>query len=295
MRLNLVGAFKRNYPFGTEIAFLRGFQALPEHQVTVIDTSYEGEIWDYDADLTLVFKWIDRPEYWKHLASCTGKKVVFQPDDLRFPHIVDMMREMRKFCDFALTFDENGARLAGEMGYRKAAKLLVTADPGLYRPLNLRRDIDVSFVGSLSGGPNHQSRMEMCQLITEQFPQLRKVFLSDVYNIEKIVEIYNRSKIVVNHATDTGQGFGFGHGFQCRHFEVGMTGTCLLSNSVIGDNSLNNFVKFSDRQTLLGAIDSILFHEDWEWMGTHLRDEIMKGHSPLHRANQILDFYGEIS
>jgi hypothetical protein len=54
MRINVVGAFIRNAPFGTELAFKRGFDRLGGHSVTYIDPSYPDQRWDYDADATVV-------------------------------------------------------------------------------------------------------------------------------------------------------------------------------------------------------------------------------------------------
>ena len=50
LRINIVGAFIRNKPFGTEIAFGKGFDRLGKHLINTIDTSYPGQVWDYDAD-----------------------------------------------------------------------------------------------------------------------------------------------------------------------------------------------------------------------------------------------------
>ncbi len=296
MRINLVGAFIRNAPFGTEIAFQKGFRDLGGHQVTCIDTSQSDQKWDYEADATVVFKWIEG-DNWKNLAQCRGKKIVYQPDDLRFGHIRDMMIEMRKFCDYALTFDADGAIASViSLGYKDAQKLLVTADDSLYRPLGLERDIDVSFIGSLTGGQNHSSRATMCSLIKDNFPE-KKVFVgTNIYDIQKIVEIYNRSKVVVNHATDVGQPFGTGYGYQCRHFEVGMTQTCLLSNAVFDDDSVNEFFQFSSQLDFVDKLDYILGpSKPWTESGKEFRAEIMRAHSPIHRARQMVRFIEEIN
>lgn len=291
MRINIVGAFIRNAPFGTEIAFQKGLQRLGGHDLTLIDTSYPDQQWDYDADLTIVFKWMEG--YWEDLQRCGGKRVVYQPDDLRFPHIQQMMRDMRRYCDMALTFDDDGARMARDFGYRDARKLLLTADDELYRNLSLIRDIPICFIGSLTGGPNHASRLRMCQIIQREFPG-KFLCLSDVYDIERIVIVYNRSKVVVNHATDVGQEFGTGYGYQCRHFEAGLTGAAVLSNKVLNGDELKNIEVFSNEDELVHQLHTLtdLFVNE---SGHHLYHELKMSHLPQHRATEMLQKISEMS
>lgn len=293
MRINLVGAFIRNAPFGTEIAFKKGFLRLGEHLVNCIDDSRPGQVWDYEADATVVFKWMH--DYWKDLEMCKGKKIVYQPDDLRFPHIRQMMQEIRKYCDFAFTFDDSGADLALSYGYKKAEKLLLTADDELYRPLpEVEKDIDVSFVGSLTGGQNHRSRARMCQ-IAGSIPGIKTKFVSDLYDIEELNRIYNRSKIVLNHATDVGQPFGHGYGYQCRHFEAGFTKSCVLSNIVTNGSELQNVEEFGNEAELVGRIKYLLANDDLRRASAQaLYSELMMDHKPEHRAIQMIRFIEEL-
>jgi spore maturation protein CgeB len=293
MRLNIIGAFIRNNPFGTEIAFKKGFERLGGHQLTCIDTSYPNQSWDYDADATIVFKWMEN--YWHDLVMCKGKKIVYQPDDLRFPHIKQMMQSMRKYCDFAFTFDDDGAKLALQYGYKKAQRLLLTADDELYRPLpDVKKDIDVSFVGSLTGGGNHRGRMRMCQLV-DSIPGIKTAFVNGLYDIEELNKIYNRSKIVLNHATDVGQPFGHGYGYQCRHFEAGFTKACVLSNHVDNENMLTMVEQFHDEKSLIGKINMLLSNEEYRTSrGIGLYQELMTSHKPEHRAAEMIRFIEEL-
>lgn len=289
MRINLVGAFIRNAPFGTEIAFKKGFDRLGGHSVTTIDPDYPDQPWDHEADATIVFKWL--PEHLHgELERTSGKKIVYQPDDLRFPHIKNMMVEMRKLCDYAFTFDDDGARLAKEYGYREAQRLLLTADDDLYRPLpDVEKDIDVSFVGSLTGGANHASRMKMCALVST-IPGITTKFTTDLYDIEQLVQIYNRSKIVLNHATDVGQPFGHGYGYQCRHFETGFTRACVLSNFIDNETVLKNIITFSSAQDLVLSIQQLLARPvTRKHLADELFDELKAAHRPEHRAQEMVD------
>jgi hypothetical protein len=299
MRINLVGAFIRNAPFGTEIAFKKGLLRLGKHLVNCIDTSQPGQVWDHEADATIVFKWME--DYWGDLSRCKGKKIVYQPDDLRFPHIRNMMNKMRAYCDYAFTFDDDGAQMALSedymiVPYDKAEKLLLTADDEIYRPLpGVKKDIDVCFVGSLTGGANHQSRMRMCEIVS-QIPGIKTHFVTDLYNTEEIVRIYNYSKVVLNHATDVGQSFGTGYGYQCRHFETGFTRACVLSNKVINDTALQNFVEFESEGLLTSHVEGLLEHSTLrEGLARDFYDELMASHRPEHRAQQMVDFIESLS
>jgi hypothetical protein len=291
LRINLVGAFIRNAPFGTEIAFQKGLRRLG-HQLTLIDTSYPDQKWDHDADITIVFKWMEG--YWEDLEKCGGKRVVYQPDDLRFPHIQQMMRSMLKYCDLALTFDDDGAQMARGFGYRGARKLLLTADDELYRPLpGVKKDIPICFIGSLTGGANHESRVRMCRIVEREFPG-KFLCMSDVYDVEKIVYAYNRSMIVLNHATDVGQTFGTGYGYQCRHFEAGLTGTCVLSNRVLNGTELSAVREFDCEEELITKIKHLLRGEH-EQFSHALYWELTKKHLPQHRASEMLTAISEMS
>jgi hypothetical protein len=291
MKLNLIGAFFRNAPFGTEIAFQKGLEELG-HELAIYDPSpgHGPGSWWSKADATIIWKWLDKGENRNFLQnSDPGRVIVYQPDDLKFSHIQNMMKDMRSICSHALVFNDSGAQLARDMGYEDAAPLIVTADPAIYKPLNLERDIDISFVGSMGGGNNHKSRSEMCRAVNEAFPNLNKKFVSGIFNVEDINEIYNRSKIVLNHATDVpNMSFGEGYGYQCRHFEVGMAGGLLLSNKVLDENRIT-FPQYDDVQTLLLSIRKLLEDDEFrEDARVRYHNQIMRYHNPIVRAAEMI-------
>lgn len=294
MRWNLVGAFIRNNPFGTEIAFRKGLDRIGE-DVVVVDPSYPDQEFDDAPDVTVVFKWLDPGPYRDTLARLPGKKIVYQVDDLRFPHIKQMMLEMRKHCEYALTFDDDGARLAQSYGYKHSKRLLLTADECLYRPVSVPKDMDVCFVGSLSNGENHRSRVKMLQILGS-VPGLRVGYANEVFDIPKICEIYGRSKIVLNHATDVGQPFGHGFGYQCRHFEAGFARSCVLSNVVDNDNTLQNIETFDSEKSLVEKVRQLLADQGRrERLADGLYSELYSKHLPEHRARDMVKFVEEIS
>lgn len=289
MKINMVGPFVVNSPFGTEIAFRKGLEAIG-HEITTIDPNLPNQKFTEDADATIVFK--TAKDYNEALWEIGGVKIVYQPDDFRFPHIQEMMKEMSEYCDFALAFDRASAKGIENLGYTLSKELVLTADPDLYRHIDTPKDIDLCFVGSLSGSPSHKSRVRMIQTLQEA--GLKVVYAHDLYNIEQIVQVYNRSKIILNHATDVGQPFGQGYGLQCRHFEAGFTKSCLLSNTVIGDNRLVNFARYDSEETLVSTAKALLTSNiARQTMADNFYRELNARHRPEHRALEIIDFIKE--
>lgn len=296
MRLNIVGAFIRNFPFGSEIAFQKGLERFGV-SVNTIDPSYDNQKFDHDADATLVFKYVEREDYKRELLKLADKPcILYQPDDYRFPHIKTMVREMRQYCDYILTFDQFGADNAKkDCDYKLAEEMLLTADPDIYsyKPFDeSKKDIDFCFVGSFTGGPNHASRRKMCDILASNGYKVGVA--SDIYDVNEISEIYARTKVVLNHATDVGQAFGTGWGYQCRHFEAGMVGACLLSNFVLDDmgtDKLRGFYCFSDESALLCMAEILLSSAEIRKLShEELYENICARHLPVHRANEIVSF-----
>ncbi len=296
MKFNLVGPFIVNAPFGTEIAFAKGLRKIG-HTTIEVDPNIDREMvgLQNDADATIVFKSCVGSE--KYLKSLHGPVVVYQPDDARFPHIREMMLMMRQFASLFLSFDDHGATVAKTMGYKAAETLLLTADPELYCPSQepIERDIDVSFIGSLGDPVAHASRRKMCQMVLQEAQRRGwRVYFDQTQDIPKVVDVYRRSKVVLNHATDVGQAFGQGFGLQCRHFEVGMTETCLLSNSIIGHHDKFNmqFAGFGSEDGFIPMLEKLLAPgtEGWRALGTPFYNTIKAAHMPEHRAEQLVDF-----
>lgn len=299
MRLNLVGPFVVNAPFGTEIAFAKGLRQAG-HEVIEVDPNIDREMTGLrnDADATVVFKSCVGSE--RFLKSLKHPIVVYQPDDARFTHIKEMMLMMRQFTDLFLSFDDHGAKVAKSMGYRAAETLLLTADPDLYSPSPepIKRDIDVSFIGSIGSSTAHASRWRMinqAQILAKEFGW--KVHFEVSQDIPHVRDIYRRSKVVLNHATDVGQPFGTGFGLQCRHFEVGMTRTCILSNMLLDwDPSMPcprfhmfNETTFLDLLSWLVMGDSVGI-PNYELAASSLYEDIVKEHMPVDRARQLVGF-----
>ena len=292
MKLNLVGPFVVNAPFGTEIAFAKGLRRIGVEVIEVdpnLDTTLAGM--HADADATVVFKSCVGHE--EHLKRLKNSVIVYQPDDARFPHIQKMIQMMRQHSELFLSFDDYGATYAKSLGYRASETLLLTADDELYcpSPEPIERDIDVSFIGSLGDPVAHASRRRMLQVVGEKAKEKGWVTaFGTTQNIPEVLDIYRRSKVVLNHATDVGQPFGYGYGLQCRHFEVGMTKTPIISNIIppLSGITVLPYYLFHGEESLIYGIDYVIKgHAEY---GETLYAEIMRAHRPEHRAQQLVDF-----
>lgn len=291
MILNLIGPFVVNAPFGTEIAFAKGLRRIGHSVVEVdpnVDKTMDGL--DWRADATVVFKSCCGAE--QSLTRLNGPVVVYQPDDARFDHIRGMIASMRLYSDLFLSFDSFGVVVAKTMGYRAAETLLLTADDELYSPSpeQIERDIDVSFIGSLGDPVAHASRRKMIEIVRREAPRRGwKTWFGQTQDLDQLVDVYRRSKVVLNHATDVGQKFGTGFGLQCRHFEVAMTRTCLFSNETLNEVPLG-FSRFDSEQMLVAGLDHLLISGQWEGEGRDLYTRVMAAHRPEHRAQQLVSF-----
>lgn len=291
MRLNLIGPFLKNSPYGTEIAFSKGLRELGVDTVEIDPNYWGAKSLDLKADGTLVFKSCLGHE--EELKRLNGPVAVYQPDDARFPHIQLLISEMRKYADLFLGFNQGACDFAGlNCGYLATEVLPLTADESLYCPSRekIDRDIDVSFVGNFSNQHAHASRREMLYHVDSLRSLGFNVVILNTLDIQTVVDVYRRSKIVINHATDVGQGFGRGYGIQCRHFEVGMTGSPILSNMVLDDDHGLRFFRFSSLDELMQAIGAMRMMKSDE-IGSEYREQIMRAHRPIHRAQQIVNFF----
>lgn len=286
MKLNLIGPFKVNAPFATEIAFAKGLRANG-HTVVEFDPNLDDPAAiDRDADFTVVFKTALRHN--DHLLGLRNV-VLYQPDDLRFSHIREMVLMMRRYSEHLIVFRDYGEGFPPETNeFNTVSVLPVTADPDLYyhEPFT-ERDIDFCFIGSL-GSSAHWQRLRM-RAILESLGH--RVVFGSTNDVSVIRRMYGRSKIVVNHASDEDLPFGSGYGYQCRHFEVGMTRSCLLSNFVLDDvpKLIDGYVPFRDEAQFIDRAQHLL--EDGllrEHYSSALYSDVITRHSPSVRAGQLV-------
>lgn len=289
MRFHLIGAFVRNHPFGSEIAYAKGLAAIG-HEVTTCDPSTSQEL-DRDADVVIVFKEAGE-RLNPQVAALKGPiKVVYQPDDARFSFIEQSLREMSNVCDFAFTFDGDGAETAKRVGFKDAKCLLLTADPDIYKPIwGAKKEHDACFVGHIGQAAHHHSRY---QLVKQLASRGRTVaIVNGCYDVGVISQVYASSHVVLNHATDIGQPFGQGWGYQCRHFEAAMVGSYLASNEVLDESKLPSTLSTWKRCGTLDEFDSAIDiaksrPDEIERVRKLFYEEVIEKHSPIVRAHEI--------
>jgi len=305
MKIDMIGAFRRNYPFGTEIAFMLGLRKIGV-DVGWWDPSvkcYDNWHGPKSVDAIIMFNdgGPDTYDVCRSYRDAGAMTIEYQLDDIRAPGIRDMMARLCGCCDYAFTFDKTGADVAEkELGYKRAKKLLVTADPDLYRCLGKRtKDIDFCFIGNYSNPVMHKSRRRMLNVLVQSgFERVVSLTFFDPMHVNVI---YNRSKVVLNHATDVGQEFGSGYGYQCRHFEAGFAGSCVMSNVLLDDegDGPKTFVQFHDEESLIeNAHELIHMYDDgsslYESIAEALSSELNDKYRPEHRAKEIVEFIEEM-
>ena len=191
-----------------------------------------------------------------------------------------------------------------EMGVKRVYPLYYAADPELFRPINVEKDIDISFFGY---GSEYREEW-MTKLITEPSKKLLDVnfvvggkgFKIDLGNANLIGDIpYSafrefccRSKICLNitrwshtkvYASST-----------ARPFELAAYGVCIVSQPYNGieewfDVGKELIVVNSDKEAI--EIYKWLLDDEIERekIGKRARERILKEHTYRHRAREIIN------
>lgn len=287
MKINVIGPFTVNAPFATEIAFSKGLRANG-HQVVEYDPNVDSvDVLERDADFTLVFKTaLDHNDILLEMPNV----VLYQPDDVRFPHIQQMLVQMRRYSEHLLVFRKIGTipEQLHWLDFKTIHTLPVTSDPDIYYPVECEKDIDFCFIGSLGSYSAHWQRHEMIDVLKAEG---HNVIWGSTQDVSVIRQMYNRAKVVLNHASDESLPFGQGYGYQCRHFEAGMTRSCLLSNRELEEDILiRSFVRFIDKADLISLAKELMDSEATrKMMANLLYDEVMEKHHPVVRAKELTD------
>ena len=297
MKINMIGPFVVNAPFGTEIAFKKGLERLG-HVVNAIDPNI-GLIDSIDRDCpTVIFKSVlGKQEQIRGISR--NSVILYQPDDMRFQHVRQMAIDMLPYAEHFLSFDRSSARIAEDMGYKNCRKLLVVAEPTVYYDDFVFSDykpIDVCMVASLGDPVSHASRRKLAQIALELGDKHKwNVQIHEgIRNPDTIRQMYNQSKVVINHATDVGQAFGTGFGYQCRHFEVALTRTAFLTNTIIGEkgqpfcefNTVDGFKFWLEELVSDKKTRNNFANNGYEWVNEF--------HLPHHRAQELVDYIEEV-
>jgi hypothetical protein len=290
VRINLVGPFYRNAPFGTECAFASGLIQEGHSVVCHEPGNFLSEPLDPAADATVFFKWV--PEQ-THSFKEGGLRVIYQPDNLEFEHIRQLMSTARDHgVTHALTFYDTGCALARDMGFVAAEKLMLTADPDVYFHDADHKMYAASFVGGLGHGPEHVSRQRMVRAARLILGD--KFLCTTTFDIPTIRHIYSHSRVVLHHATDVGQPFGHGLGLQCRHFEAALCGIPVLSNVVWQERpdvlqGLDTFSSMEELGEKLFAYGAAMQTHTIVPSSCDIRRAAIRDHGPRVRASRMVE------
>jgi len=156
--------------------------------------------------------------------------------------VEEALREVRQF-DHYFFINSAGVDAVRRAGYAPASYLPHAVDASVFRPLPAAKDLDFCFVGLWS--EKRQRFMEAAVDLsangavygpkwyrkTFRDPRLRRIVKGSYIGGEPLVELYNRSKIVIN-VTNWGANAGAGRsGMTMRLFEVPATRSFLLTDS----------------------------------------------------------------
>ncbi|MGC9054520.1 MAG: glycosyltransferase family protein, partial [Candidatus Hydrogenedens sp.] len=194
--------------------------------------------------------------------------------------------EIAKHFDIVFLAQQSHVKLFKEQGVRYVFWLPLACCPELYPQKELSRDIDVSYVGSLSPDEGDKRR-RLLMKVAEIFPNH---YIGKKWPLE-MGEVYSRSKIVVNSAIN--------YDLNMRVFE-GMAGGALLVTDP-ADSILELFedgkdlVIYENEKDLIEKIRYYLEHkEEREQIARQGQQKVLESHTYYHRCQQIIKKVEEI-
>lgn len=188
------------------------------HEVADIDFVRDkdkmDELLKQDADLLISYKGSGINPRWIEMVKCPT--VLWYPDDvLAAQHAQVDLRAFGYAYDYIYYFDEAGLNALKSLGIRNPVFLPLAADPEVFKPQEIEKEYDVSFVGNV-----YPNRRAMLDRLRKRF----NVYETKAY-MEEMANIFNRSRIVLN--------LGIGKtGYPLRVFETLACGSFLLTNEI---------------------------------------------------------------
>ncbi len=194
--------------------------------------------------------------------------------------------EMARHFDIVFLAQKSHVELFKAEGIRYVYWLPLACYPELYPQEELPRDIDVSYVGSLSPDEGDKRR-KLLQKVVEYFP---KSYIGKSWPRE-MARIYSRSKIVVNSSIN--------YDVNMRVFEALASGALLITDPADSLEELfkdgEELVIYHDENELISKIKYYLDHEDERIkIAQKGREKVLKYHTYHHRAEQIVNTVNEI-
>ncbi len=274
-----------------EILHRWGFQNPPSYPPQRIPTSFDEKRFEqllaglpngYSADFYL---YVD-----------SGLKTVSPTLDLlnipRVAYFIDThldfqtRLEMAKHFDIVFLAQKGHVEFFKEQGIRYVFWLPLACDPELYPKEVLQRDIDVSYIGSLSPDEGDKRR-KLLSKVAEIFPNN---YIGKKWPLE-MGEIYSRSKIVVNSAIN--------YDLNMRVFEGMASGALLITDPADSLQELfedgKDLVIYQDEEDLIDKIHYYLEHDNERIeIANRGQQKVLQHHTYYHRAKEIVKKVEEI-
>jgi len=194
--------------------------------------------------------------------------------------------EMARHFDIVFLAQKSHVELFSAEGIRYVFWLPLACYPELYPREELARDIDVSYVGSLSPEEGDKRR-KLLQKVGEYFPNH---FIGKSWPRE-MAKIYSRSKIVVNSAIN--------YDLNMRVFEALASGALLITDPADSIDELfedgKEIVLYHDEDDLIKKIEYYLSHDDERIeIAKRGKEKALKYHTYHHRVEQVINTVNEI-
>ncbi len=188
--------------------------------------------------------------------------------------------EMAKHFDIVFLAQQSHVKLFKEQGIRHVFWLPLACCPELYPTEALPRDIDVSYVGSLSPDEGDKRR-QLLMKVAEIFPNN---YIGKKWPLE-MGEVYSRSKIVVNSAIN--------YDLNMRVFEGMAGGALLITDPADSINELfeeeRDFVIYKNEEELIEKMKYYLEHEEErEEIAKRGQQKVLQNHTYYHRCDKIV-------
>lgn len=238
-----------------------------------------------------------------HIFKQTAKVVVWMLDGVyRHPR----SEALAPVVDAYFCFEQEDVNYLVNKGI-KAYFLPQACDTSIYHPLNLKKDIDILFVGALYGYPN---RIKLLQKVIERFPQYnikiygrykpwyknplkwllrekRNIFMNRNVSPEEVNRLYNRSKICLNIHHEQSK-----NGANPKVFEITGSGAFQLvdDNPYIKTIFKNEEVFiYHNEEELISFIDACLGSNVCEYSQSGYRS-VSQNHTFVNRIKTVLEF-----
>ena len=188
--------------------------------------------------------------------------------------------KLARFFDHVFLYHHNYMHYFKEHSQEHVHWLPYACDLKLFRPLDVKQQIDVAFIGQLIPGTRRQT-------ILSHLSKRYKMNEQRFYRQEEIPEIYSQSKIVLNLPLADDLNF--------RTFEAMSCGTMLLTQRISNGQEIlfkegQHFVAFGDEQELYDKVDYYFSSpKERNAIAAAGLAEIQKRHSLEHRITKILD------